>query len=150
MTTELSYTARATALEGDPPAIKTDDGALTASLSTPESLGGQGGDGSNAEQLLAAGYAACLLSALRYEALRQGVAITGAAVSCELGLRGGGDSFTAEVRLTATIPGMSETEAQALLAAAQAAWPYAEGRVPQPSASLAPGAEASQGLRNEG
>ena len=52
--------------------VKSDDGALEVNLRLPTELGGPGG-GSNPEQLLAAGYAACFHGALTLLACRSGV-----------------------------------------------------------------------------
>ena len=43
---------------------RTADGRLDLQLSVPEDMGGQGGPGTNPEQLFAVGYAACFQSAL--------------------------------------------------------------------------------------
>jgi osmotically inducible protein OsmC len=42
------------------------EGPLDVHLSTPVALGGAGGPGTNPEQLFAAGYAACFLSAMKF------------------------------------------------------------------------------------
>ncbi|SKB66304.1 peroxiredoxin, Ohr subfamily [Salegentibacter holothuriorum] len=44
---------------------KSDDGILDVQLSMPKSMGGEGGDYTNPEQLFAAGYSACFGSALQ-------------------------------------------------------------------------------------
>lgn len=44
---------------------KSDDGILDVKLSMPKSMGGEGGDYTNPEQLFAAGYSACFGSALQ-------------------------------------------------------------------------------------
>ena len=60
------YTAVATATDGGRNGrTRTDDGKIDVQLSMPRSLGGPGGDGSNPEQLFAAGYAACFANAMR-------------------------------------------------------------------------------------
>src|SRR2546425_10310520 len=43
---------------------RTSDGRLTVDLSVPREMGGDGGAGTNPEQLFAVGYAACFQSAL--------------------------------------------------------------------------------------
>lgn len=48
--------------------VTVEDGSLILTLSTPKALGGAGGEGTNPEQLFAAGYAACFLSAVRFVA----------------------------------------------------------------------------------
>ncbi|MGC8165473.1 organic hydroperoxide resistance protein, partial [Salmonella enterica] len=55
------YTATATATGGREGSAKSSDGVLDVKLSTPKELGGAGGNGTNPEQLFAAGYSACFL-----------------------------------------------------------------------------------------
>ncbi len=64
---DILYRAHATASGGgrEDGAARTDDGKIDVRLSTPTEMGGKGGDGTNPEQLFAAGYAACFLGALR-------------------------------------------------------------------------------------
>ena len=56
------YTAEARAQGGRDGKVETSDGKLTAALAMPKELGGNG-QGTNPEQLFAAGYAACFESA---------------------------------------------------------------------------------------
>ena len=62
---QILYTAHATATGGRDGRATSSDKALDVALSTPKQLGGAGGAGSNPEQLFAAGYAACFLSAMK-------------------------------------------------------------------------------------
>ena len=67
------YTAVATASEGGRDGhTRTDDGKVDFELSTPKEMGGEGGEGTNPEQLFAAGYAACFANAMRSSARREG------------------------------------------------------------------------------
>ncbi len=59
------YTAVATAISGREGRVRSDDGMIDLDLSIPEEMGGQGGAGTNPEQLFAAGYSACFGSAVR-------------------------------------------------------------------------------------
>ena len=59
------YTAEVSTTGGRDGASKSNDGHLDVSLSTPKGLGGAGGEGTNPEQLFAAGYSACFIGALR-------------------------------------------------------------------------------------
>ena len=59
------YTTQATSTGGREGQSATNDGRLSVKLSTPKELGGDNGPGTNPEQLFAAGYAACFLSALK-------------------------------------------------------------------------------------
>ncbi len=62
---DVKYTTTATATGGREGSAKSEDGRFTAKLSTPKELGGAGGDGTNPEQLFAAGYSACFIGALK-------------------------------------------------------------------------------------
>ena len=70
---KILYTAHATANEdGRTGHTRTDDGKVDFDLSSPKELGGDGGPGTNPEQLFAAGYAACFANAMRSSARRDG------------------------------------------------------------------------------
>lgn len=127
---ELSYRISATAREGDPPAVSTSDHRLQLSLSTPRELGGASNPGVNAEELLAAAYAGCLLQALRHEALKRVLDLRGAEVVCTVHLAGGEHSFALDVALAVSTPSLTEEKANELVAAACSIWPYAEERAP--------------------
>ena len=64
----ILYTTSATATGGREGSAKSDDGKLEVNLSTPKELGGDGGPGSNPEQLFGAGYAACFIGAMKFVA----------------------------------------------------------------------------------
>src|SRR5690606_35149489 len=72
---KILYTGTATSTGGREGRSSTSDGKLDLALSTPRGLGGPGGEGTNPEQLFAAGYSACFLSALKFVAGRQKVAL---------------------------------------------------------------------------
>lgn len=63
--------------------VESDDGALDVELRLPSELGGAGG-GTNPEQLLAAGYAACFHGALVLLATRAGVELKDVAVDASV------------------------------------------------------------------
>ncbi|ETI64822.1 Organic hydroperoxide resistance protein, partial [Sphingobium sp. C100] len=65
MSVDVKYRTRATATGGRDGTARSDDGVLAVNLSTPKELGGAGGDGTNPEQLFAAGYSACFIGALK-------------------------------------------------------------------------------------
>jgi osmotically inducible protein OsmC len=122
------YTAVATATDGGRDGrTRTDDGKLDLALSMPESMGGAGGDGTNPEQLFAAGYAACFANAMRSVARREerAEAVDGATVtaSVDIGAIGGG-RFGLAVRLQVDMPRLPGAEAEALAAKAHERCPY--------------------------
>src|SRR5260370_25277609 len=61
---KVLYTAEAVVEGGRQGHGRTTDGRLEVDLSVPEEMSGDGGPGTNPEQLFAVGYAACFQSAL--------------------------------------------------------------------------------------
>ncbi len=144
---ELRYVARADAREGTPPRLTGEEGRISLNLATPRELGGSGGDGVSAEGLLAAGYAACLLSALRYEATRQRIDLNGAEVSCLADVSGQDDTFQVRFSLEVSLPSISGDQAQALLNSALGAWPFGSAHDQQhPAVRLR--SEGGRGVNN--
>jgi lipoyl-dependent peroxiredoxin len=122
------YTAVATATDGGRNGrTRTDDGKVDFELSMPEALGGPGGDGTNPEQLFAAGYAACFANAMRSVARRAGdvEVVEGATVTArvDIGAIGGG-RFGLAVQLEAEVPKLSQADADDLVARAHERCPY--------------------------
>ncbi|WP_022802513.1 organic hydroperoxide resistance protein [Deinococcus ficus] len=119
------YTTEATATGGRQGTTASADGRLNVSLSTPQELGGDGGPGTNPEQLFAAGYAACFQSALGVVARRQKIDLDPAStITARVGLLRQGLGFGLDVELEGRFPGLSRDEAQALMAAAHEVCPY--------------------------
>src|SRR4030095_4651833 len=72
---KVLYRAHATATGGRDGRAVSSDNILDVKPATPRDLGGAGGAGTNPEQLFAAGYSACFLSALKFVAGREKVAL---------------------------------------------------------------------------
>ncbi|MCC8189920.1 MAG: organic hydroperoxide resistance protein [Planctomycetes bacterium] len=101
------------------------DGNLQVSLSMPKALGGPGGEGTNPEQLFAAGYAACFLSALKLVAGQRKVLLSReAAIRAETRLGKAGDDLQLAVTLAVSLPGMDKATAEELVAQAHRTCPY--------------------------
>ncbi|EYB68011.1 OsmC-like protein [Deinococcus phoenicis] len=119
------YTAEATATGGRTGSVKTSDDRLDLNLSRPSEMGGDGGPGTNPEQLFAAGYAACFQGALGVVALRQKIELDPAStVTARVGLYKNGLAFALDVELEGRFPGLSREEAEALMHAAHQVCPY--------------------------
>jgi organic hydroperoxide reductase OsmC/OhrA len=58
MSVDVKYRTSATAIGGREGTARSEDGRLEVQLATPKELGGPGGEGTNPEQLFAAGYSA--------------------------------------------------------------------------------------------
>jgi osmotically inducible protein OsmC len=127
------YTAIATASGRDGRAI-TSDKKLDVTLARPVELGGDG-EGTNPEQLFAAGYSACFASALNLVASRAKVDLSDAAVTAEVGLSpNGSGGFGLSVTLRVELPDEVATETgRELVEAAHQVCPYSNatrGNIP--------------------
>ncbi|TXM68619.1 organic hydroperoxide resistance protein [Methylobacterium sp. WL103] len=121
------YTAHAHATGGREGSAATDDSRLGVGLSTPKELGGNGGPGSNPEQLFAAGYAACFLGAIKFVAAQDKVKVPeDARVDAEVGIgkREDGTGFGLTVSLKASLPGIDPATAADLVKRADVVCPY--------------------------
>lgn len=117
------YRTQATSTGGREGRSETDDQALSVELSTPKALGGAGGSGTNPEQLFAAGYSACFLSALKFVAQQQKVKLPASVkVSAEVGIGEIETGFGLEVKLSIFLEGVEQ--AQELVDKAHIVCPY--------------------------
>lgn len=122
---KVLYTAHATATGGREGAAKSSDAVLDVKLTTPKELGGAGGDGTNPEQLFAAGYAACFIGAMKVVAGRDKVVLPpDTKIDSSVGIGPMGPAFGIEVELKVTIPGMDHAAAEALVHKAHQVCPY--------------------------
>lgn len=69
------YKTTCTAKKGRAGKVSSDDSKLDVKLSLPKGLGGEGGDGTNPEQLFGAAYAACFEQALTLSAEEKGITL---------------------------------------------------------------------------
>ncbi|GGO94310.1 organic hydroperoxide resistance protein [Stakelama pacifica] len=121
------YSTSAVATGGREGSARSKDGALDVTLTTPKELGGGSGAGTNPEQLFAAGYAACFLSAAKLIAGQRKVTLPDeAAITATVGIgpNDKGEGYGLAVALTADFPGIERDEAQAIVDAAHAVCPY--------------------------
>lgn len=122
---KVLYTAHATATGGRDGRAVSSDGALDVKLATPRDMGGAGGEGTNPEQLFAAGYSACFLGALKFVAAREKVALPAdAKIEGSVGIGPIPDGFGIEVELKVSLPGMPREQAQSLVEQAHVVCPY--------------------------
>jgi lipoyl-dependent peroxiredoxin len=123
----ILYRTKATATGGRDGRATSEDGKLSVALTTPKELGGQGGDATNPEQLFAAGYSACFLSALKFVAGQAKVKIAPeSTVTADVGVgpRDDGQGFGLDVGLTIALPGLERAVAEDLVARAHVVCPY--------------------------
>ncbi|PZR35967.1 organic hydroperoxide resistance protein [Caulobacter segnis] len=123
--TDAIYTAHAHAVGGRNGTAKSDDGHLDVKLAFPKSMGGDG-NGTNPEQLFAAGYSACFLGALGLVARNQGVKLGEHSLDAEVDLIQDETSFHVGVRLKLNAPELDRETAEKLLHAAHEVCPYSK------------------------
>lgn len=101
------------------------DSNLDLRLTTPKELGGGGGDGTNPEQLFAAGYSACFIGAMKFVGARDKIDVPkDLAVDGSVGIGQIPNGFGIEVELKISLPGMDRAEAQQLIDKAHIVCPY--------------------------
>jgi Ohr subfamily peroxiredoxin len=128
--TKILYTAEATTTGGRDGHVRSSDGRLELDLAVPAEMGGSGGDGTNPEQLFAAGYAACFQSAL------YGVAagrrdpkpdLSDSRLTARVGIGPTGHGgFGLAVTLDLRAPRVAREEAAELMARAHRLCPYSD------------------------
>jgi len=119
------YTAEALASgEGRDGNARTNDGKLEVNLASPTELGGSG-EGTNPEQLFAAGYAACFHSALRLVGRKERADLADSAVAAKVHLGQLPDGgFGLAVDLEIALPALDLVTAEDLVAKAHQVCPY--------------------------
>jgi osmotically inducible protein OsmC len=104
-----------------------DDGRVSVQLSTPKELGGDGGPGTNPEQLFSIGYSACFLGAMKFVAGKEKVTLPPTTkVSADIGIgpRDDGTGFGITAALTISAPGVAKPVLEDLVQKAHIVCPY--------------------------
>ena len=118
------YTAVATSTgDGRSGHVASSDHRLDLDLAPPVEMGGSG-NGTNPEQLFAAGYAACFHTALRVVARRAGVDPGPSTVTAEIGIGPEGEAYGLVATLVIHIPGLDREQAREIAEAAHHVCPY--------------------------
>jgi len=119
---KVLYTAKAHTTGGrEGGASRTGDGRLEVRLSPP----GTSGTGTNPEQLFAAGWSACFLSAIKVVAAKRKVTLppeTAIDIEVDLGTTAG--AFGLAARLNVSLPGIDRELAHVLVDGAHQTCPY--------------------------
>lgn len=104
-------------------AARSHDGRLDVQLSSP----GSKGEGTNPEQLFAAGWSACFIGAIGLAAARLGVRLPAdLAVDAEVDLCNADGAYFLQARLNVRLPGLEAETARALVDAAHQTCPYSK------------------------
>jgi len=122
---KILYTAHATSTGGREGTSKSDDGVLDLKLTTPKGLGGNGAVGTNPEQLFAAGYSACFLSAMKAVAGKMKVSLPAdAAITADVSIGPIPTGFGLQVAMNVHVPGWTKEQTETLVEAAHKVCPY--------------------------
>jgi Ohr subfamily peroxiredoxin len=122
---KILYTAKSTVTGGRDGRAVSSDKVLDVALATPRELGGAGGAGTNPEQLFAAGYSACFLSALKLVAGKQKVALPAdSSITGTVGIGPVSAGFGLKVQLDIAVPGLPRERVQELVNLAHQVCPY--------------------------
>jgi lipoyl-dependent peroxiredoxin len=121
---KILYETEAIATGGRDGKAASADGLLSVSLSLPKSLGGPGGEGTNPEQLFAAGYAACFLGAVKLVARTRKITPSAEpSVTAKVAM-GPVPVGALAVELKVNLPGVEKSVAEDVVAGAHERCPY--------------------------
>jgi Ohr subfamily peroxiredoxin len=125
---DVLYTAEATATGGRKNGhAYSSDGAIDVQINPPKEVGGSG-QGTNPEQLFAAGYAACfdnaLASVARLDKIDLDPARTSVTALVALAKHPEGDGFVLDVELRVAVPDLPREQVEDLVAKAHRRCPY--------------------------
>ncbi|MFZ4289588.1 organic hydroperoxide resistance protein [Variovorax sp. HJSM1_2] len=120
---KVLYTGRTHTTGGRSGAARSDDGRLDIVLTRF----GSTGQGTNPEQLFAAGWSACFMGAMARAAQPLGVKLPDdLAVDAEVDLLQGPDGFALSARLKVSVPGIAHDKALAVVQGAHQLCPYSK------------------------
>jgi osmotically inducible protein OsmC len=120
---KVLYTGKTHTTGGRDGAAQSSDGSLDVKLSIPGSSGG----GTNPEQLLAAGWSACFIGAMKIAAAKMKIILPEeAAIDTEVDLGTAGNEYFLRARLNVSLPGLEPEVARALSDAAHQTCPYSK------------------------
>lgn len=121
---DLLYVTEVTSTSGRDGRSVSADSLLDVKLAVPKELGGPGG-ATNPEQLFAAGYSACFLSALKVVAGKAKVSLPlSSTVTGVVGLKTMGLGYGLDIELRIKLPGLAPKDADDLIAQAHMVCPY--------------------------
>lgn len=122
---KILYETAVTARGGRDGMAESPDGSFSVSLTVPKSLGGPGGAGTNPEQLFAAGYAACFLSAVKLVARNKKISLADeTSITATVGIGPFQNGYALTVELVARLPGIERPLVEEVVAQAHDRCPY--------------------------
>jgi osmotically inducible protein OsmC len=120
---KVLYTGKTHTTGGREGQSRSSDGRLDIKLSPP----GSAGEGTNPEQLFAAGWSACFIGAMGKAAAAQQVVLPKElAVDAEVDLVNADGAYLLQARLNVSLPGIDRDTARAIVDAAHQTCPYSK------------------------
>lgn len=122
------YEATTIATGGRKGHVKSNKSPIDFNLSVPKSMGGDGGEGANPEQLFGAAYGACFGGAVQSVAKNEGIEIDDEKLSITaiIGFCKDDDGFFLEATLDCYIPGVDLKTGEDLVEKAHEACPFSK------------------------
>ena len=125
MSVNVLYTAHATAVGGRNGHAESSDGLVNVDLSVPKGMGGPGKEGTTTpEDLFAAGYASCFGGACEFMGNKLGIVPSSVTVKSAVGIGTVEGGFGLTVQLDVTVGGLSQEDAEKVVAAGHELCPY--------------------------
>lgn len=122
---QVLYKTTAVSTGGRSGNVVVENSPLVFSMATPEEMGGTNKSGANPEQLFAAGYSACFGSALQHVVRTRKLSIPAPTVQVTVGLgKNDAGGFALAAEIAATISGVDQESADAIVQEAHAFCPY--------------------------
>ena len=122
------YEATTKAVGGRAGQVNSENSPIDFNLSVPKSMGGDGGDGANPEQLFGAAYAACFGGAVQSVAKNEGIEIDDEklSVTAIIGFCKDDEGFFLEATLDCYIPNVDIKTGEDLVEKAHEACPFSK------------------------
>ncbi|NML22320.1 organic hydroperoxide resistance protein [Pseudoflavitalea sp. G-6-1-2] len=121
-TDKVLYTGKTHTIGGRDGSAKSTDGKLDIKLSSPGT-----GNGTNPEQLFAAGWSACFIGAMNIAAHQLKIRLPQeTAVDAEVDLSTTDNAYFLQARLNISLPGLDEATAWSVIEAAHRTCPYSK------------------------
>lgn len=122
-TEKVLYTGKTQTTGGRDGASRSSDGRLDIKLTSP----GASGEGTNPEQLLAAGWSACFIGAMGFAAAKMKLRLPAdASVNAEVDLLVKDGEYSLQARLNISLPGIDRETAKAIAETAHLTCPYSK------------------------
>ncbi len=124
---KVLYTTSAVSTGGREGSVEVLGSPLKFDMAPPVEIGGSGKEGTNPEQLFAAGYAACFGSAVQFVIHKEKMSVSEFSITAEVSIGTQEDGgYALGVALALRVSGIDQKAAEALVSAAHQVCPYSK------------------------